>query len=288
MIEQALAVLRRNMTRRGVINGFGREDHWEYPEEVVRELLGNAVMHRDNFSLTHGTQIRMEMYPDRLEVSSPGGLFGGVRPDELLRVPVSSSRNASLAKLLEDVVYPGTNITVCENRGTGLLAVSGLMRHAGLDQPEVSSSITDFKVTLRRQDTSQLRPVAELPRPRETDRKSQILRLLVDGPRTTAQLAEATGLQMVAIRHHLQEMEKGGQVQATAAHKRSRGNAWQVASSAPDGLGDSSREDRDRRTIGLTEYSSTNRARPAATRLTACQLDLAAGLTTRWPWRRSS
>jgi len=56
--------------------------------------------------------------PDRLEVSSPGGLFGNILPDELLNRPASSSRNAALAKLLEDVSYPGTNKTVCENRGS--------------------------------------------------------------------------------------------------------------------------------------------------------------------------
>jgi len=228
MIEQALAALRRNMTRRAVIQGFGREDRWEYPEEVVRELLGNAVMHRDYYPLTHGSQIRMEMYPDRLEVSSPGGLFGNILPDELLNRPASSSRNSALAKLLEDVSYPGTNKTVCENRGTGLLTVSNMMRQAGLEQPEVVNHITQFTIILRNTVGTNSVPVAA-NRETTTVRRQQLLALLSNGPLTTTQLAEAMGLQQVTIRHHLREMEQAGQVEPTESKKHNRNNAWRVS-----------------------------------------------------------
>ena len=231
MIEQALAVLRRNMTRSAVIQGFGREDRWEYPEEVVRELLGNAVMHRDYHPLTHGSQIRMEMYPDRLEVSSPGGLFGNMLPGELLNMPASSLRNAALAKLLEDVAYHGTNKTICENRGTGLLTVANMMRQAGLSQPEVTSHITQFTIILRNQVASVAAP-ASANRQKATVRQQQLLGLLRNGPLTTTQLAEATGLQAVTIRHHLREMEESGHVEATESRRTSRSNAWRI--STPD------------------------------------------------------
>jgi ATP-dependent DNA helicase RecG len=148
MIQEALTVLRRNMTRRAVIKGIGRQDHWEYPEEVVRELLGNAVMHRDYHPLAQGSQVRVELYPDRLEVISPGGLYGDVPAGALPHEAVSSSRNAALAKLLEDVAYPETTQTVCENRGTVLLAVSRFIQQAGMAQPVVSNRITEFRVTL--------------------------------------------------------------------------------------------------------------------------------------------
>jgi ATP-dependent DNA helicase RecG len=230
MIEQALAVVRRNMTRRAVIQGFGREDRWEYPEEVVRELLGNAVMHRDYHPLTHGSQIRLEMYPDRLAVSSPGGLYGNVRPDELMHVPASSSRNAALAKLLEDVTYPGSGKTVCENRGTGLLSVADMMRHAGLAEPTVTNRITQFTITLRNGAVPATAAPA-VPRSNGTSagRRRQLLDLLRGGPQTTAQLAAATGLQVVTIRHYLRELAQAGQVEPTEAKKRSRTNAWQIA-----------------------------------------------------------
>ncbi|MDR1077458.1 MAG: putative DNA binding domain-containing protein [Propionibacteriaceae bacterium] len=229
MIQEALAVLRRNMTRRAVVQGIGRQDHWEYPEEVVRELLGNAVMHRDYHPLTHGSQIRIELYPDRLEVISPGGLYGDVPAGALLHEAVSSSRNAALAKLLEDVTYPGTTETVCENRGTGLLAVSHLIRRAGMAQPVVTSRITEFRVTL-------LSPAAAAPtQPLSSEaaqalsgRQRQILDLLGEGAQTTAQLAAATGVTVTTIRRQIQNLAAAGLVAPTEASKRSPNNAWRL------------------------------------------------------------
>jgi ATP-dependent DNA helicase RecG len=241
MIEQALRATQRNMTRRAVIQGAGREDRLEYPVAVIRELLANAVMHRDYFPLTHGSQIRVEMYPDRLEISSPGGLYGDITPGELLHVPISSSRNSALAKLLEDVTYPGTNQTICENRGTGMLAVSDLMHRAGLPEPEVVTHITTFQVILRNQLTVEkatLLPVDQPvtvanPRQPAADRARQILNLLRDGPKTTPQLAAATGLKPGTIRHRLQALEEAGQVIPTEKNKRSTKNAWQLTPDSP-------------------------------------------------------
>jgi len=50
-------------------------------------------MHRDYHPLAHGTQVRVALYPDRLEVTSPGGLHGPVSREDLLAEAVSSSRN---------------------------------------------------------------------------------------------------------------------------------------------------------------------------------------------------
>ena len=148
MVAECLAVLRRNMRRRSLVAGVGREDRWEYPEEAVRELVANALMHRDYHPLAHGTQVRVSLYPDRLEVASPGGLYGPIAPEDLLAEPVSSSRNQFLAKLLEDVVVPGTNRTVCENRGSGLVATASALRRAGLEPPALDVSVREFRAVV--------------------------------------------------------------------------------------------------------------------------------------------
>jgi len=227
VITQALAAVRRNMTRRSVIRGAGRQDHWEYPEEAVRELLGNALMHRDYFPLTHGTQVRVEMYPDRLEVISPGGLFGDFPPSSLLHEAVSSSRNAALAKLLEDVTYPGTNQTVCENRGTGLLAVSAIIRQEGMNQPELESRIAEFRVTLRNSELAKPATPADSAQPL-SDSKQRILELLGTGPKTARELSTHTGLQVVTVRAYIKTLESAGLIRPTQANKRSPRNAWQL------------------------------------------------------------
>ncbi len=149
MVSETLAALRRNMKRRSIVVGLGREDRWEYPEEAIRELVANALMHRDYNQLAHGTQVRVSLYPDRLDVSSPGGLHGPVSHEDLLAEPVSSSRNARLAKLLEDVEVESTGRTVCENRGSGLLATAAALRDAGMEPPQIIDNIREFRMVIR-------------------------------------------------------------------------------------------------------------------------------------------
>jgi ATP-dependent DNA helicase RecG len=120
-------------------------------EEAVRELVANALMHREYHPLAHGSQVRIEMYPDRLEVVSPGGLFGAFRPDVLGAETVTSSRNAVLGRLLEDIRLPGTNRMVCENRGTGLLAVSAALRDSGLEPTAIKDTLAEFRAVLHRE-----------------------------------------------------------------------------------------------------------------------------------------
>jgi ATP-dependent DNA helicase RecG len=47
MVSETIRVLKRNMRRRSVISGLFRTDEWEYPEEVLREAIINALVHRD-------------------------------------------------------------------------------------------------------------------------------------------------------------------------------------------------------------------------------------------------
>lgn len=147
-LVEALSAIKRHMSRRARIIGAGREDIWEYPEEALREVVVNALMHRDYSPLARGAQVRIVMYPDRIEVTSPGGLFGNVDIDDLMSEPVSSSRNSYLAKTLEDVEVGATHRTVCENRGSGLLALAETLRQAGMQPPLISVDLKSFKVTL--------------------------------------------------------------------------------------------------------------------------------------------
>ena len=149
MLSLALDALRRNMRRRAVIQGLGREDHWDYPVEAIREVVVNALMHRDYHPSAKGQPVLMALYPDRLEVTSPGGLYGAIDPQRLMNEPVTAARNARLAKLLQDVSVQGTDRTVCENVGSGLIAAAARLRRAGLAPPAIDYSLSVFKVVFR-------------------------------------------------------------------------------------------------------------------------------------------
>jgi ATP-dependent DNA helicase RecG len=151
MVETTLAVLRRNLAVRAVISDRGgRVDEVEYPLEAVREAVVNALMHRDYSPVTRGTQVQIELFPDRLVVRSPGGLYGGVIVDELGEEGISSSRNAVLASLLADTYLPSSNELVAENRSSGIPAMLDVARRRGLPRPNFRSSISSFVVTMAR------------------------------------------------------------------------------------------------------------------------------------------
>lgn len=144
MVRDALIALRRNMSRRAIITGMGREDVWEYPETALREAVVNALVHRDLSSTARGTQIQIEMYPDRLTIRSPGGLFGPVTLDSLADEGISSARNATLMKILEEVTIPGETRTVCENRGSGIRAMVASLLAAGMSPPQFDDRVSSF------------------------------------------------------------------------------------------------------------------------------------------------
>jgi ATP-dependent DNA helicase RecG len=147
MVRDSLAAIKRNMSSRSMPTSYGAAQIWEYPETALREAIVNALVHRDLSSAARGTQVQVEMFPDRLAIRNPGGLFGPVSEDLLGEAGVSSSRNAVLLKALEDVRVPGEDRTVCENRGSGIRAMIGALRSAGMGLPEFKDRISSFTVT---------------------------------------------------------------------------------------------------------------------------------------------
>ena len=232
IVEDAWIALSRNITRGAIVTGLGREDIWEYPPRAVRELVTNALMHRDYHPLAQGSQVRLELYPDRLSVISPGGLFGAVNTEILQHSPVTSTRNLSLAKLLEDVALPRSEQTVAENRGTGLLVVAGELERAGLPPLEIRSDLLHFTATLRR--APRARPAAAAVaapdrQPALTPRQREVIRLLDAGPRSTRALAEALGITRSAVTTHLRALEAAGVVALTTVARTDPEARWRIA-----------------------------------------------------------
>lgn len=58
-----------------------RNDKADYPLTAVREVILNALVHRDYSIHTEGMPIQLTMYNDRLEVKNPGGLYGRMTID---------------------------------------------------------------------------------------------------------------------------------------------------------------------------------------------------------------
>ena len=62
------------------ISALREQPIYDYPRDAIRELLMNAVMHRDYHS---NAPIRWTCFTDRIEIQSPGGLYGSMTPEQL-------------------------------------------------------------------------------------------------------------------------------------------------------------------------------------------------------------
>lgn len=149
MIDDAVAAVLRNLRVRRVVVGTGARDIPEIPVGAIREAMTNAVTHRDYSALARGEQVRVELFPDRLEVHSPGVLWGGRGIDQIFDGG-SRSRNESLARLLTEVPFADRDETVGENAGSGIPRMLGEMTGNGLPAPRFASRPSSFVTVLDR------------------------------------------------------------------------------------------------------------------------------------------
>lgn len=140
MLEATLAFVRRNMKVKTIITEAGiRADKPEYPIKAVREIILNALIHRDYSVHTEYSPIRLVMYEDRLELENPGGLYGRITIDNLGKTS-ADTRNPYLAGGLEVMIDT-------ENRFSGIPTIEAELRKAGLPAPQFIDRRGVFKVT---------------------------------------------------------------------------------------------------------------------------------------------
>lgn len=153
MVEDCISAIIRNMRTGAIVEGSFRKNIPDYPIVALREAIVNALMHRDYSSESYGTPVQVDMFPDRLEISNPGGLFGNVTIDTLGK-GISSSRNQFLANILENTPYED-GLFVAENRGTGYQVIEKSLADALMPAPLPHDSILSFSLTfLKRRLTS--------------------------------------------------------------------------------------------------------------------------------------
>lgn len=148
-IEKALSFVKTNIPRSIQIKlDAKREEKYQYPIDVVREAIVNAVAHRDYFSKD---AIQIYIFTDRIEITNPGSLPQGL-PKELFGT-LSVQRNPVTYKILRDYGY-------VEGLGSGIPRMINSMREYGLKDPEFGIYEQFFRVTLRNA-PSDLKPIKE-------------------------------------------------------------------------------------------------------------------------------
>ena len=102
IIDETRLFLERNIRVPAREHGLGREDLWLYDRKALGEAVVNAVAHRDD-SLS-GSQIRLFLFGDRIEVRSPGRLPNAITLENI-RLGVHVERNRAIATFLTQLGY---------------------------------------------------------------------------------------------------------------------------------------------------------------------------------------
>ena len=138
LVEQALEFIRRNTRVQSHLDRGRRVDLLDYPEQVLRETIVNALVHRD-YSIA-GTDIILEIFVDRLEVTSPGRL-PNTATVEALKIGFRYARNQTIVNVMRDYHY-------VDFRGMGIRykIIPGMLAHNGTEPDFIE---TDHSFTVR-------------------------------------------------------------------------------------------------------------------------------------------
>lgn len=121
-----------------VIKHALRSDTSVYPEIALRELIANALIHQD-FTI-RGSGPMIEIFADRIEISSPGKLLPGKKIDRLIRA-TPESRNEVLAAAFR-------RFKICEEQGTGFEKAITAIEFFGLPPLKMEETESSFKVIM--------------------------------------------------------------------------------------------------------------------------------------------
>ena len=216
MLEDSLSFVRRNTKTATVINEEGkRDDRDEYPMIAVREIILNALIHRDYSLHTENAPVRIVIFKDRLEVENPGGLYGRMTIDNLGK-KAADTRNPFIANALEAM-------KISENRFSGIPTIRNEMQKANLPPAEFISQQGTFKVILRNkaEAKSEIKNASE----EETDEflSENLLKVLefCETPKSREEIADFVGVKTVfyVVEHYVKPLVESGRLRLTMPEK---------------------------------------------------------------------
>lgn len=213
VMSDAIAAIERNLKTYSIVDGAGRHDEQEIPRDVLREAIANALVHREYNSAFVGQAVSAEIYPDRVVIKSPGGLWGG-KTVENLADGSSACRNSTLMSLMRYVALTGEVGAPAEGNGTGIDLMLREMAAKSLPAPEFNAEIDAFTVTLGRHGTEIAEFQAWLSSIGCSDlpqlERATVLTMKRTGSKTVKELHEQLGCDSDEVRAALGNLLKRG------------------------------------------------------------------------------
>ena len=144
LLQSGIEFVKNNSKNAWRKAGDGRIEMPDYPERAVLEGIVNALIHRSYTEI--GSEVHIDMFDDRLEIYSPGGMVGGISLEgrNLLKIP-SKRRNPVLADIFSRLKY-------MERRGSGFKKIlADYQEQVAFDKskmPVFEADFDDFTLTL--------------------------------------------------------------------------------------------------------------------------------------------
>lgn len=157
-LNDALDFIRSRLNKSFIIRSTQREETLEVPEIALREIVVNAIVHR-NYQIPGPTKIAI--YDDRVEVFSPGAFPGPLQVDQL-ELGMTYIRNRVIARVFRES-------GLVEKLGSGFISLFSSYREYGLPTPRVINGDDFVKCILPRADLIEISP--------HTDTKNSWMRL---------------------------------------------------------------------------------------------------------------
>ena len=186
-----------------------RKNQPEYAERALLEALVNHFIHRDYTII--GSEVHLDIYEDRLVITSPGGMYNGMLIQHLEIEEVSSERrNPILANVMAQLDY-------MEKRGSGLSRIcnetKALAGYREELKPLFKSTPTQFQTCIF---SSAEKPivgdsVGDMSEPKLSDRQQKIVDMIKIKPTTSAkQMSETLSVSQRTIERDLSIMKEAG------------------------------------------------------------------------------
>ena len=187
----------------------GRKNKPEYAERAVLEAMVNHFIHRDYTVM--GGEVHLDIYNDRLTVTSPGGMYNGMLIQDLDIADVSSERrNPILANVMAQLDY-------MEKRGSGLTRIcnetKALAGYKDELKPVFKSTPSQFQtIIFAASDTQNVGDHdGDMSETKLSERQKKILNLIKNSPTITGkQMSETLSVSQRTIERDLSALQKKG------------------------------------------------------------------------------
>jgi len=209
-IESAYQFVLRHINLGAEIEGIVRKDFYELPIGAIREMIVNAVCHRNYMD---NSCVQVAVYDDRVEVTSPGMLYGGLTLEEAMNGR-SKIRNRAIAEVF-------SRMEIVESWGTGIRRIMNRAKEYGLTEPEFQEIGDTFRVNLYRK--ADKKPIKADKKPIKVNREKMILDYVREnGSISNREARELLGLAESTTKRVLKELVERGSLKIEGSKKTRR------------------------------------------------------------------